>query len=354
MFIGERLKLAREASGLSLRGLAEQAGISHQAVTKYEKGMDVPSSGVLLQLARSLGVKTEFFFRPDTKLVIVPAYRKRSTLGRRQETAIVARIQEWLERYSELEGFFLPDQMPQFTLPRELDQHVATLDQVEQVAETLRVAWGVGLDPIENFMGMLEDRGIKVGLVEGSVAFDACTFWAGGDPILVVKKDLPGDRQRFNLAHELGHLVLKPDVGLDPEKVAHRFAGAFLVPASAARRELGDRRRSISIPELQLLKHKYGLSMQGWIYRAKDLRILPEPAATDMFREFRMNGWHVQEPGEPMESEKPVRMQQLTLRATAEDLISESRAAELLGVPLREFLVLTFGGQGDEPQDLRD
>ncbi|HHW14104.1 MAG TPA: helix-turn-helix domain-containing protein [Firmicutes bacterium] len=354
MFIGQRLKLARQAVGLSLRDLAEKVQLSAQALSKYERGLDVPSSGVLLRLARALGVKTEYFFRPDLQLEITPVFRKRSTLGKRQEAAIVSRIREWLERYLELEGLFPPEQAACFALPDGLDNHVTTMEGVERLAEQLRGAWGLGLDPIENFMEMLEDRGIKVGLVDGCPDFDACTFWAGECPILVVRSDMPGDRQRFNLAHELGHLVLVLDGILNAEVAAHRFAGAFLVPASAARRELGEHRRRITVSELHLLKHKYGLSMQGWIYRAKDLQIISESTAVCLFREFRTQGWHVKEPGSQVPPEEPKRMAQLVLRAYAEGLVSESRAAELLGVPLGEFLVASHGGRAGAPEGLRD
>jgi len=88
---------------------------------------------------------------------------------------------------------------------------------------------------------------------------------------------------------------------------------------------------------LHLLKHKYGLSMQAWVYRAKDLGILSESSATRLFRQFRQKGWHRLEPGDQIPPEEPKRMKRLVLRALAEDVVSESRAAELLGMPLRQF-----------------
>ncbi len=46
--LGERLKMARAMSGLSLRDVAAKAGVSHMAISKYERGLDMPSSPVLL------------------------------------------------------------------------------------------------------------------------------------------------------------------------------------------------------------------------------------------------------------------------------------------------------------------
>jgi Zn-dependent peptidase ImmA (M78 family) len=124
---------------------------------------------------------------------------------------------------------------------------------------------------------------------------------------------------------------------VDEEKAADRFAGAFLVPAPVARFELGERRDTLHLYELHLLKHKYGLSMQGWIYRARDLGILSENATIRLFQDFRRAGWHRHEPGDQLPPEVPKRMERLVLRALAEDLISESRGAELLGKPLAQF-----------------
>jgi len=339
--IGERLRIARRAAGLSQRDLAEAAGVSAMAISKYERDLDTPSSGVLLRLAQALDVKTEYFLRPVTVTITAPSYRRRTSLPRKQELAIMGQIQEWLERYLGVESFF--GGPPEFDLPASLDRCVASMDEVEHVALNLRQEWHLGLAPIESLVEVLEERGIKVGLVDGHEDFDALTFWMDdesdedGVPVIAVKRGLPGDRQRFNLAHELGHLVLEPVEGVDAEKAAYRFAGAFLVPAPVARFELGTRRRALDLHELHLLKHKYGLSMQAWVYRAKDLGILSESAATRLFRQFRQQGWHRREPGDQIPPEEPERLKRLVLRALAEDIISESRAAELLGMPLTTF-----------------
>jgi Zn-dependent peptidase ImmA (M78 family)/DNA-binding XRE family transcriptional regulator len=336
MSIGERLKIARHAAGLSQRDLAKVAGISAMAISKYERDLDTPSSGVLLRLARALGVKTEYFLRPVTVTVSAPAYRRRTSLPRKQERAIVAQIQEWLERYLDVESFF--GGPPAFELPPDIDRHATSLNEIERVAIELRQGWELGMASIESLVEVLEDRGIKVGLIEGHKDFDSLTFWVNGAiPVIVVKRGVPGDRQRFNLAHELGHLVLELAEGVDEEAAAYRFAGAFLVPEPVARFELGDRRQTLDLHELHLLKHKYGLSMQAWIYRAKNLGILSASAATRLFREFRQQGWHREEPGDQIPPEEPERMKRLVLRALAEDLVSRSRVAELLSMPLAQF-----------------
>jgi Zn-dependent peptidase ImmA (M78 family)/DNA-binding XRE family transcriptional regulator len=331
MGIGERIKQARKANKMSLRELAEKAEISAMAISKYERGLDTPSSGVVLRLAQALGVSVDFLFRPQKITVQLQAYHKHATLGVKEQDAILMRIQEWLERYLEIESFF-PDEVLKARLPK---YPIHSAYDAEEVALKLRDTWNLGLDPIENLTQLLEDQGVKVGSVSGYVDFDACTFMADGVPVIVSKAELPGDRQRFNLGHELGHLILDVEKGLDPEAICHRFLGAFLVPEQAARFELGKGRSTLDLNELYLLKQKYGLSMQAWIFRARDLGVISESAAARLFQRFRANGWHRHEPGEALATEKPLRMQRLTYRALAEDLISRSRAQELLGEALQ-------------------
>jgi transcriptional regulator with XRE-family HTH domain len=341
MTIGQRIKQARKSNKLSLRDLAGQAEISPMAISKYERGQDMPSSGVLLRLAQALGVKVDFFFRPTITNVQLQAYRKHAALGVKEQEAIQMRIQGWIERYLEVENLF-PNEQRAVSLPT---YTVKSLGQVEEAALKLRQTWNLGLDPIENLIQLFEDQGIKVGLVSGFEHFDACTFKTGQAPVIVSKADLPGDRQRFNLGHELGHLVLGVREELDPEEASHRFIGSFLVPAQTARFELGSSRTALDMNELYMLKHKYGLSMQAWVYRACDLEIITPSTAKHMFQYIRTSGWYRKEPGEPFPSEKPQRMERLIYRALVEDLISHSRAQELLGEPLQPRWVLQASQQ---------
>jgi transcriptional regulator with XRE-family HTH domain len=333
MTIGERIKQARKANRMSMRNLAGKADISAMAISKYERDMDTPSSGVLLRLANALNVSIDFFFRTMTISIQLQIYRKHSALGIKEQEVIQVRIQEWLERYLEVESFF-EDAKQETNLPHYM---VFDAEKVEKAAIELRDFWNLGLDPIEDLTLLLEDHGIKVGMVQGFEHFDACTFMAEQTPIIVTKAALPGDRQRFNLGHELGHLILEINEKLDAEKISNRFVGAFLAPAQSVRFELGYERSTIDMQELYLLKQKYGMSMQAWIYRAKDLEIITKDTATRLFHNFRVNGWYRLEPGKALPTEKPLRMERLIYRALAEDLITRSRAQELLGEPLKLY-----------------
>lgn len=331
MSIGSRLKRARKGANVSLRDLAERVDLSAMMISKYERDKSVPNSEMLLRFAKELGTKIDYFFRPESLSVELQAYRKHTSLGKKKIEAIKVRVQDWLERYLDVEDFF-PQEKIQINLP---SYKAETLDDVEDAAKALREVWDLGMDPIENLIQLLEDKGIKVGLVSGYDDFDACTFTYDDHFVIASKSEISGDRQRFNIAHELGHLVLDCQGEIDEEKAANRFAGAFLVPAEKAIFELGMYRKDLDLHELYLLKHKYGLSMQAWVYRAKDLNIISQNTASRLFKNFRANYLHREEPGDPYPSEKPLRMEKLIYRALAEDLITRSKAQALLGKSLK-------------------
>jgi len=337
---GTRIKQARRRAQASQRDLAEAIGVSATTISKYERGLSKPGSGVLLDIAEALDVDVSFFLRAPRVTSIEPAYRK--LLRKKDERQIIERIRDWLERYLEAESIVQPEPA-RFSMSEGFPHVVQSMDDAEAAAAALREAWDLGTDPIEDVTSILEDRGIRVGTLDADNGFDACTFRTqinGAVPVIVTRKGLPGDRQRFNLAHELGHLVLDfADAGaVNEEKACHRFAGAFLAPGSAVRDTIGRmERRSITVDELHVMKHRFGLSMQALIFRLRDLGLISGAHANRAHRGFRSQGWHQEEPGDPVPPERPERFHLLLLRALAEDLISERRARELYGDDIAEF-----------------
>ena len=333
---GERLKSLRVALGLSLRELGKRINITAQTLSNYERGATMPPSPIVIALANELKVKTEYFFRPISVKITGLDFRKKNSFLVKEQNALMAGINDWLERYKQIEIMF-PEETKDL-LPKIKD--VSSFKQIENAALELRSKWDLGKAPIESMTSLLEEKNIRVYFIEASDAFDACTFWADGRPCIVARKDLPGDRLRFNLAHELGHLVIKtPEKGdkRTREKPAMSFASTFLVPSEIVKRELGASRKKLSLKELHILKLKYGLSISAWVYRAKELGIITDSYARGLFMYLRKFGKTEPWADEfPPESE-PSKMKQLVLRAYVETMISESKAAALLNQSVLKF-----------------
>jgi transcriptional regulator with XRE-family HTH domain len=332
--ISQRLRQLRLARGLTLDGLAAAMGgmVTKQALSKYENGTARPAPLALNQLARALGVKAAELFREPEVHVRFIAYRSRSSLAQRERERLESLIAESLEERVRLQarvGIAASAEIPVQGL------RVDNLEQAEQAASQLRALWQLGLDPIANVVGTLEDQLVHVIRVRATERFDGISAIAERDeqPVaaaVATRVEVPGERERLSLAHELGHLVLSVAPAVSEEKAAFRFAGAFLAPAAAIRQEVGNRRAVIHPEEMLLLKRRFGVSIQALVFRLYDLGIINKSHCTDWRRTISTRGWRKHEPAE-LAPESPQWLRRTVLHAVSEGLISQGAARRLTG-----------------------
>ena len=209
------------------------------------------------------------------------------------------------------------------------------MEDGELTAARIRRAWNLGGGPIPNMAELLEEHGIKVLKLDFPRAVDGLTCFVHRTdettvPVVVCSTGKSIERQRFTLAHELGHLVMDIPAGMPEEKICDRFASALLVPENELVREVGRRRLDFGFGELVEIKKTFGVSAAALVIRMRDLGIIGEATVTRIFRGIGRS-WRTQEPCPLAQPESPKRFRRLCLRALAEDVISESKAAELLG-----------------------
>ncbi|MDF1836056.1 MAG: XRE family transcriptional regulator [Alteraurantiacibacter sp. bin_em_oilr2.035] len=344
--IGHKLKVSRSASGLSLRALAEAMGgvVTAQAIGKYERNEDMPSSGVLMALASALGVTEEYLLSEDELALEGVDFRKKAGASAREEAALEARAIHMLERYLAVEDL-LNMRSVDWEQPRSAPHPVSDVRDAEDAARSVREDWGLGNDPIPQLAELLEERGIKILSLDlddiDGLAAKVRRRDRDATRVIAIKRSTWSERKRFNLAHELGHMVIAPLGGVDEEKAAHRFAGAFLIPADVLRAEMGAKRSSITIGELVELKKRFGVSIQALTYRCKDLGIINGATFGRIFKIFAERGWRTPPFEEPAtmhpDLEEPKRFERLCYRALSEGVIGDARAAELLGISVREL-----------------
>lgn len=232
-FSPERLTLAREKRRLTKQQLAELCDVSRRTVTAWERG-DISNPPVSL-LADKLGFPEDYFFAGDPVVVDQEAvsFRALSTSTARQVHAAMAaasiaiEFTEWIEQQ-----YRLP---PAATFPS-----AEVEDNVNPViaAELVRKSWALTAGPVSNMFSTLEKRGgVRIfSLPGGDRAIDAFSFWRDDSPYIFLNPDRTAERQRFDLAHELGHLVLHKGGkqlarSRTVEQEANDFASAFLIPA---------------------------------------------------------------------------------------------------------------------------
>ncbi len=337
---GERLITARKMAGMSMETLARQAGsiVSKQAISKYEKGLINPGSEVVLALAKALDVNVDYFFRPPAFSISGIEFRKRSRLGKKEEERIKYQTIDFIQKYLEVEEILNVCQDYKNPVTH---RHIKTLDDIEAAALEIRRKWALGNGPIPNLIELLEDKGFKIIEVSSEGYFDGLSGFTKEGSIPVIAVFAEGDlvRKRFTIAHELGHLLLDfpDDMVISREKRCHAFAGALLLPKEVMIEELGGHRSKITEWELKKLKGIYGVSMQAIMARAHGLGIISDYT----WRQFNIfvnkRGWRKKEPGAYDGNESASRLKQLVLHAAAEQIISFSKAAELLNVSLQAF-----------------
>jgi Zn-dependent peptidase ImmA (M78 family)/DNA-binding XRE family transcriptional regulator len=367
--ISDRLRQLRLAKGITLEELSLRIGglVTRAALSKYELGESIPSITVVNSLAHALGVKSVHLWTTPEVEIKVTEYRRRQRMPAREQARIESVISVALEERVRLQR--LIDGGGEFDVP--VSSYQATsFYNCEAAAVDLRDKWNLGDDPIPNMVRTLEDHRVHVLEVRASEHFDAIAAVAtdreDGSPMaaaVIIQEMLPGDRQRFDLGHELGHLVLNSPSN-DPkfsEKAAHRFSGAFLAPARTLLRQVGTKRREIPPRELLLLKQRFGMSLQALLHRLRDLDVISEAYYKNWCVYVNVHGWKRQEPA-PVSSERPEWLRSAVLRAYAEQLISRDEAERLSGssvegvdspglIRRREFLNLQADERGRILQD---
>ncbi|WP_330926580.1 XRE family transcriptional regulator [Candidatus Sororendozoicomonas aggregata] len=344
----ERLKRARTGAKLSLRAMGEKLEISQTAVHKFEQGKLVPESSLLIKWAKCTGVRLEYFFRPESCELKDVEFRKRTTLPKKVEASIQADVLDQIERRLELNNLFPEPPVSHFKPPA-ASRVIKTLDDVEAVAEHVRDIWQLGTNAIPDLIDVLENQGILVFVNDcDDKRFDGLSGTVEGMPVVVVSSQWPGDRQRFTLAHELGHLILHDQLPetIDEEYACNRFAGAFLAPKASVQAMIGERRTGLELRELLFMKREFGLSMAASLYRCADLAIIGKGQKKSLFIRMTQLGLRKQEP-EPLKHETPSLFKHLVYRALGEQFIGESKAAELLGMPVSRFHQLRMMGDQD-------
>lgn len=308
LFDYERLTLARRLRGLRKNQLAESVGTTPTAIGQYEAGVHRPSERTLSRLAMCLGVPVEFFQAGyasatlDTAHAHFRSLRSTTQVERDQALAygrIAADIVASLESLVEFPAVDVPEHP---VVPEE----IASRGPVEAARVARRMLYGEP-GPLPHVVRLLENQGVVVIVLPPSTErVDAFSVSAYPRP-MVMFNPAKGDywRNRFDAAHELGHLVMHADA--EPgskviEDQANRFAAEFLMPEEDIAGRLP---ATADWTRLAALKAEWGVSMAALLYRARTLKIMKEVTYRNAMSVMSGRGWRRHEPGRPRPLERP-------------------------------------------------
>jgi Zn-dependent peptidase ImmA (M78 family)/DNA-binding XRE family transcriptional regulator len=293
MFSGERLRQARELLSLTQTDLAKLVGRSQAAIANIEAGLLEPSAEVAESIANRTRFPLTFFsdrpsFHFPTEALM---FRARASATRRETVAACRHAEVSLELIELLE-------VSVTQIPLKLQKSSQT---PEVAAQHVRHLFGISSEqPLSNLIDLVERIGVRaLALPIELPKIDAFSTWltaASKRPIIAVCRNKPGDRVRFSLAHELGHLVLHGDLERlqpDDHQEADRFAAELLMPGSAMRKEI---EIPVTLSRIAPLKLRWGVSVQALIRRAYDLSIIANRQYRYLFEQLSARGWRTNEP----------------------------------------------------------
>lgn len=290
-FNPDMMILARERIGLTQSALAQSTELTQATISRYEAGLVEPLPEHLRRISAILDRPEPFFFLSERMYGASSMFHRKRKMTVKEEKQIHAQVNEIrihaavLLREAEVESKFAFHRLD------------VTKSTPEELAQKLRQLWQVPTGPIRSVVASIERAG---GLVFrcpfGTDKIDGISQWPldcdSMPPVFFVREDCPGDRQRFTLAHELGHVVMHHLPSDDPEGEADRFASEFLMPA----REIAGELTSLSLQKIAALKCYWKTSMASIIRRAYDLNKFTERQYTYFNTEMAKRGYKKCEP----------------------------------------------------------
>lgn len=335
----KRLILARESRGITQLELSGLLSIGNSYMSKMEKGDAPVNDDILIKIADITGYPVSFFYQPGDIIAGNLSFRKRETVAQRYITPIAAkaniiRLQvEWLNQQTGSKKASIPviEMSAQMTPAK--------------IAEEVRRQWNISAPVIHNMAALLEEHGIAISPFPfGTERVDSrCMIAESDQPIIFLNSRMLGDRRRFSLAYELGHLVMHNFfiVGLDRDIVceANQFAAAFLMPEASFTRDIQG--KEVTVALLGELKRKWKASMISLLYRADDLGFVTANQKRYILQQF--NQLQIRR-REPVELDIPVEQPQLLRSRIAafkkKRKLNAHETAELMHMSTEDFIEL--------------
>lgn len=333
-----RIIMARESRGINQSELATSLGITAGYMSKIEQGDTPVSDENVSRISTITNYPKSFFYQEGDIIAENLSFRKRETVAQKLVTPITAKA-----NIIRLQVQYLTEQLS-ITPPTLPAIDVTEESTPAQIAKEVRKRWRLRSPAVDNVTQTLEEHGIAI----SSFPFitervdSRCMLTENRQPIIFLNSQMLGDRQRFSLAFELGHLVMHTFVPVPLERSinheANQFAAEFLMPEDEIRKDF---KKDVTVALLGELKRKWKVSMIALLYRADDLGFVTPNQKRYILQQF--NQLQIRR-REPVELDVPVEKPELLRRWVADlkdkQKLSTAQTAELLHTSTDEFIEL--------------
>lgn len=294
---GMQLRRARELVQLEIGEVAEELNVNQDIVRKWEEEEARPSLKQLEDLADFYGREIDYFLRetPEPPKDIEFRGKPAASLKdlSREDRIVLARFDELCRTAIEFER--LLNKKREVELPR-FDKTVPP----NEVAQSLRSRFGIGVKPLCDLRDHLEAYGVRVfELPTPSGSFSGFSFWhIDYGPCILVNANESKGRRNFTLAHELAHLLFDQGNSLcyvpkmiskthgEIEYKANKTAIELLLPEDGVKEDFEKRKIGETPTANDLTKmayYKWCVSIQALGYRLESLRLIANGHTDTLF-----------------------------------------------------------------------
>ena len=306
LFNPHQLTSARISRGMTMKELSEKSEISRQMISNYESGKTTPKAENLLRIINVLGFPRSFFVAEMPELHSgATFFRSQTAATKRARDMQKEKLKYTYEVYKKLATYV---NFPETNLPLliEKDVHDITEEDIIQKAFELRSIWGIDpVSPIKNLISTAEKNGIVIAEANMSDgALDAVSRWIIDRPFIILTDNNESSvRRRFNVAHEIGHILLHNSVESVHdysskelkniiERQANSFASHFLLPSGAFEESL----LSTSLEYYKDLKKYWKVSIQAMVFKTHSLGLISDDQSLYLNKKISWNKWRTKEP----------------------------------------------------------
>jgi len=336
---GARVKQAREQALLTQAELAKLVSVSQPMIAHIEQGLKQCSRELAERISGKTGTRLEFLYQPSGPTLPFGSmlFRARADVSAKKLSQTYSFATSVLQIFQHLASHF--------------DLPTVKLRPVEGTPEEAasQTRGLLGLDPtrpIPHLMRAFEKLGGIILSLPELPGREAFAVWEGNRPVVGVGPSESGDRLRFSMAHEIGHLILhnSPTAKATAEREAYRFAGELLAPKGAFTDDVAG---LLTIEKLGRLKQKWGISMAAILYRARELNLISRRVHERLIIE--LTPFRTREPqGYDIPLEKPRALRQMAEMLYGSTMQVERIADDLaLSVPFVRATLDRYAGEDD-------
>lgn len=333
----EMVVLAREYRGVTQEELARSLFVGQAKIAKLEGGFATDlSDDVLALLTKALKFPVEFFTQDEVRI----SYGSSSYFYRRK-AGLTATDRKHIHGLVNILRINIKQLLKSVEIDKKRKLPMLPIDDYggspANVAQAIRSLWQLPEGPINNVAGLIEGAGIVILDCDFRTRdMDATSIWlADMPPMIFINRDLPGERRRFSLAHELGHLVMHEVPHELMEDEADDFAAEFLMPEAELKAQFM-RMPSSRLVDFSNLKPYWKVSIAALIKRAEDLGSLSKNKAKYLWMQMSKYGYRLNEPL-PIPKEEAHTHSNLVEFYRKELKYSVDELAQLFKMPLKDL-----------------